>query len=193
MVNTEVDGEPPLTTEELLPIIDQILLAGHETTTNLIGNAMLVLLNDDALMNRLRNNPDDIPAMVEEALRWDPPIQCTFRRATQDDNIEGVDVKTGDMVIPMWAGANWDPEVFPNPEQFDIDRPTTKPHMGFGFGPHFCAGAELARLETKIAFEELLGRLGDIKLDESESDLSHLPSFASHGYQKIGLSFTRID
>ena len=128
--------------------------------------------------------------MVEEALRWDPPIQCTFRRATQDDNIEGVDVKTGDMVIPMWAGANWDPEVFPNPELFDIDRPTTKPHMGFGFGPHFCAGAELARLETKIAFEELLGRLGDIKLDESESDLSHLPSFASHGYQKIGLSFT---
>ena len=65
--------------------------------------------------------------------------------------------------------------------------------MGFGFGPHFCAGAELARLETKIAFEELLGRLGDIKLDESESDLSHLPSFASHGYQKIGLSFIRID
>ena len=65
--------------------------------------------------------------------------------------------------------------------------------MGFGFGPHFCAGAELARLETKIAFEELLGRLGDIKLDESESDLSHLPSFASHGYHKIALSFTRID
>ena len=69
MVNTEVDGEPPLTTEELLPIIDQILLAGHETTTNLIGNAMLVLLGDDALMTRLRENPDDIPAMVEEALR----------------------------------------------------------------------------------------------------------------------------
>ena len=102
-------------------------------------------------------------------------------------------MKAGEMVIPMWAGANWDPEVFPNPEQFDIDRPTTKPHMGFGFGPHFCAGAELARLEAKIAFEELLGRLDDIKLDESESDLSHLPSFASHGYQKIGLSFTRID
>ena len=131
--------------------------------------------------------------MVEEALRWDPPIQCTYRRATQDDRIEGVEVKAGEMVIPMWAGANWDPEVFPNPEQFDIDRPTTKPHMGFGFGPHFCAGAELARLEAKIAFEELLRRLGDIKLDEAESDLSHLPSFASHGYQKIGLSFTRVD
>ena len=68
MINTEVDGEPPLTTAELLPIIDQILLAGHETTTNLIGNAVLVLLNDHALMSRLRSNPGDIPAMVEEAL-----------------------------------------------------------------------------------------------------------------------------
>ncbi len=189
MVNTEVDGEPPLTTEELLPIIDQILLAGHETTTNLIGNAMLVLLGDNALMTRLRNNPADIPAMVEEALRWDPPIQCTYRRATRDDDLEGVSVKQGSMVIPMWAGANWDPEVFPNPERFDIDRPNTKPHMGFGFGPHFCAGAELARIEARVAFEELLGRLGDITLDEAASDLGHLPSFASHGYRKVGLRF----
>jgi cytochrome P450 len=192
MVNTEVDGEPPLTTEELLPIIDQILLAGHETTTNLIGNAMLVLLDDNALMTRLRANPGDIPAMVEEALRWDPPIQCTFRRAKQDGLIGGISVSAGDMVIPMWAGANWDPEVFPNPERFDIDRPNTKPHMGFGFGPHFCAGAELARIEARVAFEELLSRLGDITLDETASDLSHLPSFASHGYRKVGLRFKRL-
>ena len=192
MVNTEVDGEPPLTTAELLPIIDQILLAGHETTTNLIGNAVLVLLSDSALMARLRDRPADIPAMVEEALRWDPPIQCTYRRATRDDTIEGNSVKAGDLVIPMWAGANWDPEVFPHPEQFDIDRPTTKPHMGFGFGPHFCAGAELARIEARIAFEELLGRLGDITLDESGSDLSHLPSFASHGYRKVRLRFSKL-
>jgi len=191
-VNTEVDGEPPLTTEELLPIIDQILLAGHETTTNLIGNAMLVLLEDDALMTRLRENPRDIPAMVEEALRWDPPIQCTFRRAKKNDSIGDISVSAGDMVIPMWAGANWDPEVFPNPERFDIDRPNTKPHMGFGFGPHFCAGAELARIEARVAFEELLSRLGDIALDETASDLSHLPSFASHGYRKVGLRFKRL-
>jgi cytochrome P450 len=192
MVNTEVDGEPPLTTEELLPIIDQILLAGHETTTNLIGNAMLVLLDDADLMTRLRNNPADIPAMVEEALRWDPPIQCTFRRATRDENLEGIAIKKGDMVIPMWAGANWDPAVFPNPEQFDIDRPNTKPHMGFGFGPHFCAGAELARIEARVAFEELLARLGNITLDREASDLTHLPSFASHGYRKIGLRFAAL-
>lgn len=109
MINTEVDGEPPLTTAELLPIIDQILLAGHETTTNLIANAMMVLLNDPDLMRRLQDNPSDIPAMVEEALRWDPPIQCTFRRATRDDTLEDTDVAEGDMVVPLWAGANWDP------------------------------------------------------------------------------------
>ena len=89
MVNTVVDGDPPLTTAELLPIIVQLLLAGHESTTNLIGNAMLVLLDDDALMHRLRNNPGDIPAMVEEALRWDaymttaePPEMTTSKAST---------------------------------------------------------------------------------------------------------------
>ena len=191
MVNTEVDGEPALTTEELLPIIDQILLAGHETTTNLIGNAMLILLRDDALIARLRETPEDIPSMIEEALRWDPPIQCTYRRATQDTNIEGEDVMEGDMIIPVWAGAGWDPSLFPNPQKFDIDRATNRPHMAFGFGPHFCAGAELARLEARIAFEELLGRLGNFRLDAQNSDLSHLPSFASHGYKKITLNFTQ--
>jgi cytochrome P450 len=191
MINTEVDGEPPLTTAELLPIIDQILLAGHETTTNLIANAMLVLLNDPDLMRRLRDNPSDIPAMVEEALRWDPPIQCTFRRATRGDTLEGADVAEGDMVVPLWAGANWDPAVFADPERFDIDRSMAKPHMGFGFGPHFCAGAELARIETRIAFEALLDRLDQITLNEDESDLSHLPSFASHGYRRVSLNFVK--
>ena len=191
MINTEVDGEPPLTTAELLPIIDQILLAGHETTTNLIANAMLVLLNDPDLMRRLRDNPSDIPAMVEEALRWDPPIQCTFRRATRGDTLEGADVAEGDMVVPLWAGANWDPDVFADPERFDIDRSMAKPHMWFGFGPHFCAGAELARIETRIAFEALLDRLDQITLNEDESDLSHLPSFASHGYRRVSLNFVK--
>ena len=127
--------------------------------------------------------------MVEEALRWDPPIQCTFRRATRGDTLEGADVAEGDMVVPLWAGANWDPAVFADPERFDIDRSMAKPHMGFGFGPHFCAGAELARIETRIAFEALLGRLDQITLNEDESDLSHLPSFASHGYRRVSLNF----
>jgi len=95
------------------------------------------------------------------------------------------------MVLPMWAAANRDPAEFPAPEEFDITRKNVRKHMGFGYGPHFCAGAELARLEARIAFELLLERLDDLELDEAASDLTHLPSFASHGYQRVVLRFKK--
>jgi len=189
MVNARDDGEEPLRTEELLPIIDQVLLAGHETTTNLVGNGILVLMNDPALADRLRNDHDAIDNFVEEVLRWDPPIQCTYRRATKDCELSGAEVAEGELVLPMWAAAGYDPSVFPAPENFDIDRPNVRKHMGFGYGPHFCAGAELARLEARVAFESLLTRLPGLRLDKEASDLSHLPSFASHGCQRICLQF----
>lgn len=159
MVNASEAGEAPLTTAELLPIIDQALLAGHETTTNLIGNGVLVLLRDPDLPDRLRGDLSLIELFVEEMLRWDPPIQCTFRRATRDTEVAGVGVKEGDMVIPLWGAGGYDATQFPGPQTFDIDRTNVRKHMGFGHGPHFCAGAELARLEARIAFEMLLTRL----------------------------------
>ncbi len=189
IVNAREGDEEPLRTEELLPIIDQVLLAGHETTTNLIGNGVLVLLDNPALAERLRADHGAIDAFVEEVLRWDPPIQCTYRRATRDCLISGAEVKSGDLVLPVWAAAGYDPTVFPTPETFNIDRPNVRKHMGFGYGPHFCAGAELARLEARIAFEALLTRLPDLKLDRQRSDLSRLPSFASRGYRRICLTF----
>jgi cytochrome P450 len=189
MVNARIDGEAPLSTEELLPIIDQILLAGHETTTNLIGNGIVALLRDPALLAQLRTQPELIELFVEEVLRWDPPIQCTYRRATADTQLHGCPIPKGGMVLPMWAAANRDPAEFPAPDEFDITRKNVRKHMGFGYGPHFCAGAELARLEARIAFELLLERLGDLELDETASDLTHLPSFASHGYQRVVLRF----
>ena len=191
MVNARIDGEAPLTTEELLPIIDQILLAGHETTTNLVGNGIVALLGDPALVRQLRAQPELIEPFVEEVLRWDPPIQCTYRRATADTQLHGCLIQKGAMVLPMWAAANRDPEEFPAPETFDISRKNVRKHMGFGYGPHFCAGAELARLEARIAFELLLERLDDLELDEAASDLTHLPSFASHGYQRLVLRFKK--
>ncbi len=189
MVNAEIDGESRLTTEELLPIIDQILLAGHETTTNLIGNAMMILLRDPALMAHLRANPDGIENFVEETLRIDPPIQCTYRRTTAPVTLRSLDIDQGRMVVPLWGAAGYDPSVFPEPERFDPSRPNVRQHMGFGHGPHFCAGAELARLEARIAFETLLGRLQDITLDEQASDLRPLPSFAARGCRRIVLGF----
>jgi len=189
MVNAEIDGEPRFTTDELLPIIDQILLAGHETTTNLIGNAMVILLRDPALMASLRANPAGIENFVEETLRVDPPIQCTYRRTTAAVTLHSLDIEQGRMVVPMWGAAGYDPAVFPDPERFDPSRPNVRQHMGFGHGPHFCAGAELARLEARIAFETLLERLQDITLDEQASDLRPLQSFAARGYRRIVLGF----
>jgi cytochrome P450 len=193
MVNASEPGEAPLTTPELLPIIDQVLLAGHETTTNLIGNGMLVLLRDPDLADRLRGDLTLVEAFVEEVLRWDPPIQCTYRRATRNADVLGVEVKEGDMVVPLWGAGGYDATQFPEPERFDIDRPNLRRHMGFGHGPHFCAGAELARLEARIAFEFLLTRLPGLRLDEAQSDLSHLPSFASRGYKRVVLHFDSVD
>lgn len=189
LVNAEIDGEPALRDEELLPIIDQILLAGHETTTNLITNGLVILMHDPQLLARLQDDPGCIDAFAEEVLRWDPPIHCTYRRATEDASIHGVPITAGDMVIPLWAGANFDPEVFPDPETFDIDRDNVRAHMGFGYGPHFCVGAELARLEARLAFRGLLRRLPRLQLDREQSDLRRLPSFASQGYHRVVLSF----
>jgi len=191
MVNAVVDGEAPLATAELLPMVSQVLLAGHETTTNLIGNATLILLRDPALMARLIATPLLIPDFVEEALRFDPPIQCTYRRTTADTTLQDVPVSRGAMVVPLWGAAGWDPTVFPNPSVFDPARSNARQHMGFGHGPHFCGGAELARLEARIAFETLLSRLTNIELDESSSDLAHLPSFASRGYRRVVLTFDK--
>jgi cytochrome P450 len=191
MVNASDAGEEPLSTEELLPIIDQVLLAGHETTTNLIGNGTLVFLRDPELADRLRGDLSLVEPFIEEVLRWDPPIQCTYRRATRGAEVAGVGVAEGDMVIPLWGAGGYDAKQFPEPQTFDIDRPNLRKHMGFGHGPHFCAGAELARIEARVAFELLLTRLPGLRLDDAESDLSHLPSFASRGYQRVVLRFDK--
>jgi cytochrome P450 len=106
--------------------------------------------------------------------------------------VAGVGVKEGDMVIPLWGAGGYDATQFPEPQTFDIDRPNVRRHMGFGHGPHFCPGAELARLEARIAFEMLLTRLPGMYLDAEQSDLSHLPSFASRGYNRVVLRFDSV-
>lgn len=192
IVNAKVEDEPALTNPEIGVILSQILLAGHETTTNLIGNALVHLCRDAELQQRLRDEPGDIPKFVEEALRWDPPIQCTVRKATTDTEFHGCPAHAGQWVMPMWGAASRDPDVFPDPEKFDIDRPNIRQHMGFGHGIHFCVGSELARMEARIAFETLMRRTKDWEIVEEDSDLTHPPTFAQHGYKKILLRFTKV-
>lgn len=142
------------------------------------------------LRERLRSRPQDIPNFIEEIMRWDPPIQCTLRRATEDLEFHGRTSVKNQWVMPMWSAGGRDPRVFPDPDTFDVDRANVRNHLGFGHGVHFCVGSELARMEGRIAFETLTRRLKDWDIDEDRSDLTHPPTFAQHGYRKIVLDFT---
>jgi cytochrome P450 len=185
LIHAELADGRRLDDSELLPMILQFASAGHETTTNLLTNGIVVLLHDPALMERVRSEPELIPKFVEEVLRFDPPLHAMFRRSKDETEIGGCPVHKGQMVVGLIGAANWDSATFPNPDRFELDRPNSRRHLSFGLGPHFCVGAELARLEVRIAFETLLRRLPEMELDEDASDLSHNPGLAIRGYRKV--------
>jgi cytochrome P450 len=132
-----------------------LLVAGHETTTNLIGNGALALLENPSAMEALRADASLVPSAVEEMLRFDSPVQMTSRIALEDVELGGQRVRAGEMVTFVLGAANRDPAVFAEPDRFDVARADNK-HVAFGFGAHFCVGAALARLEARVAFEALL-------------------------------------
>jgi len=136
-----------------------LLVAGHETTVNLIGNGILTLLRHPAILERLRNEPELIPAAVEELLRYEPPVQFLVNRTTLDEiTLEGTTIPKGVVLTLALAAGNRDPSRFPDPDRFDPER-RDNAHLGFGSGIHSCFGAPLARMETQIALRELLRRL----------------------------------
>jgi cytochrome P450 len=189
---SEVDGElvgpRRLTDGEIMPIIMQVLVGGNETTTCLIGNALVTLLDHPDAMAELRADHALIPNFIEEALRYEPPVMLTTRRTLAATEIGPDAVGAGEMVAMGWGLANQDPEVFPDPRTFDIRRPNAKRHLAFGHGPHFCPGSLLSRTETRIAFEQLLTRLDNIRLADDRA-LEQTPNFATRGYREIHLEF----
>jgi cytochrome P450 len=148
------DGGDVLSESELLTTCILLLIAGHETTVNLIGNGALALLRNPSQLARLRAEPDLAERAVEEFLRYDSPVQFTARLALQDTKIGEVDVPAGVNAILLLGAANRDPDVCEEPETLDIGREPTR-HMAFGHGPHFCLGSPLARLEGRIIFQAL--------------------------------------
>jgi cytochrome P450 len=156
------DGGQVLSEQEIYSTTILLLIAGNETTTNLIGNAMQSLLENPDQMELLRNEPSLIPSAIEELLRYNGPVQATARVATTDIEVGGVTVKGGQMAMAVLGAANHDPAKYPDPEKLDLRRNPTD-HMGFGDGIHFCIGAPLARAEAQIAFEELLKRYAVIE------------------------------
>lgn len=139
------------------------LVAGHETTASLIGNALKMILEDDRLRAELAGNAGRIPAAVDEFLRLETPVQFAPRLAVEDIPLAYATIRKGDAVMLHLAAANRDPERFPDPDRLDLDRSFTR-HFAFGWGAHFCLGAPLARMETEIAIESLFKLMPDVRL-----------------------------
>ena len=157
------DGGERLSEREMLNLLRLLLIAGNETTTNLIGNGMLALLAHPDQLARLRRDPGLVPAAVDELLRFDSPVQTTFRRARADCAVNGSEVRARDNVVVLVGAANRDPDVFEEPDRLDVGRAPC-PHLSLGRGIHHCLGAQLARLQARIAFETLLERFARIDL-----------------------------
>ena len=161
LLNAQIDGVH-LTQRELLGFCVLLLVAGNETTTNLIGNAVLCLDEHPDVMAELRADPALIPAAIEEVLRYRSPVQMMYRRAATDVTLDGRPIRAGQMIMAQIGSANRDAAQFPDPDRFDIRR-TPNRHIAFGHGIHFCIGAPLARLESKIALTLMLERLPDLR------------------------------
>ena len=165
LVNANGKDGPKLKLDEMIRVSVLLLLAGHETTVNLISNGVLTLLRLPHVLERLRKEPAIAPYVVEELLRFEPPVHVIFRGTLCDIDIEGVPIPKGSAVQLVLASANRDPVRFPDPDVFDPDRRDNQ-HFGFGSGIHSCFGAPLARLEGRIALSELARRLVSPRLAE---------------------------
>lgn len=161
LVAAEEAGDK-LDASELLSVCFLILGAGHETTTNLIGNAFVAMLRNPIERKRLTADPTLMESAVEEFLRYDSPVQITDRRAMEDLEIDGRKIARGQFVLLCLGAANHDPTVFDDPERLDLGR-TENRHLAFSQGAHFCLGAQLARVETQIAIRSFLDRFPDFE------------------------------
>ena len=165
LLRAEEDGDK-LTEEELISQLVLMFVAGHETTANLIGNGMLALCRNPAELARLRADASLMPSAVEEMLRYDGPANTNGRVAHVDLEVGGVTLPAGSVMLCMLGSANRDPEVFEQPDRFDVGR-SPNPHVTFGGGIHHCIGSHLARLEAQVAFSKLLERFKSLEVDEA--------------------------
>lgn len=172
--------------EELLATCILLLVAGHETTVNLIGNGTLALLRHPDQLRKLRESPGLIGTAVEELLRFDGPVQRTARIPSEDITIGGQTIGKGEMVMPFLGAADRDPSQFPDPDRLDISR-TDNRHIAFGMGIHFCLGAPLARMEGQIAINTLLARLPRLALATDRPQFRQ--SLTLRGLQALPVTF----
>jgi cytochrome P450 family 142 subfamily A polypeptide 1 len=187
-VNSEVDGER-LDDEELVIESLLILIGGDETTRHVISGGIHQLLLHPEQWAHLAEHPEDRPSAVEEMLRWVTPIKNMVRTATRDTVLGDQEVHEGDELMLLYPSANRDEDVFEEPFRFDVAR-TPNDHVAFGFGPHFCLGASLARLEISVMLEALVERLPDLALAEPDAPLDLRPANFISGIEHLPVTFT---
>ena len=186
LIEAEQQGDR-LTEQELLANCIFLLIAGHETTTNLLGNGMLALLRNPQQTEALALDNESIATAVEELLRYDSPVQKMGRIAKQDIDIGGKQIRGGQLICFCFAAANRDPEQFDEPAMLDLTRKPNR-HLAFGHGLHYCVGAALARLEGQIAIRSILSELKDLKLENDELDWNR--NFTIRGLKSLPVTFS---
>ncbi len=186
VVNAEIDGER-LADADIVGFNILLLIAGNETTTNLLGNLLNILADRPDLYARLVAQPELIDAAVEETLRFDAPVQFLMRKVKRDAEYHGQRVAEGDTVNVVMASANRDPRAYEDPDTFSLERPRNHHHT-FGFGIHFCMGAPLARLEARVALRVLLARFPQLRRGAGENE--RVPSHLLRGFHHLFLRFS---
>lgn len=180
----EVDDKRPLDVPEMVSLVQELLVGGNETTTKLLAEMFRLLAGRPDRWAEVRANPELIPALVEESLRLASPAQAMWRLTTEDTELGGVAIPAGSRVVLSYASANRDEQLFADPDEFDPRRESLGDHLAFGRGPHFCIGAGLARLEARVAFEELARRVQSISLPDT-NDFPYNPSFLLRGLVRL--------
>jgi len=178
------------TREGVVGMLLQLLTAGNESTSSLIGSAMLLLLRDDRLQRRLRAHPELIEAFIEETLRLESPFKGHFRITRRDTEVGGVPLPAGSRVMLLWGCANRDEESFEDAANVDLSRQPLRKHMAFGYGIHQCIGAPLARAEARIAIETILARTGWLRLAPG-NDFAYVPSLLIRGLRALRVDCDR--
>ena len=179
LVNAELQGDS-LSDSELVSTVVTLFVAGHETTTHLLGNGMLALLNSDSELQRIKLNPDLIPSAVDEMARFDGSVPRSWRITKSAMEISGVSIPVGELVLPMLSSANRDENEFADPDRFNLVRDTRK-HLAFGRGVHVCLGAPLARIEGQEIIKEILSRFPNMRLSKNVDELQWRKDVALRG------------
>ena len=188
LVNAQVDGERPLDDAELLSIIQQLMVAGNETTTASLAGGLVQLIRNPDQVDKVRADPSLVRNLVEEVLRTESPTAGLWRVVQRDTELGGVPVKSGTMLMLRFAAANRDPAKFENPDRFDIGRKNANAHLAFGRGIHMCVGNMLSRKELAVAFDELLKRLDRIEI-ANEAAMIYPPNMLLRGLSALPIRF----